>query len=489
MTAVPDPPRPPGGAGRAAGRASLPGGEARTGLRRRARPARPTGRAPAPVVPGAGAGSGTGTGGTYRAGPVAPHEGVCGPASPRTATGASGRVVHPSAVTWRVLREAPRAAGPGPVRRIPVGWLLLLGVPAGFGATVPALLGPELAAGLGVAAPATAWVTTGFGWGLGVGAPLLARTAHRRGARAALLAGAALLLAGTVLLFVWPAPVPAVAGRALQGLGSAGLVTVALALAGTVTRLGLVGSGIAAGAALAPPAGALLADAAPWRAVLMLTAVSLLAVPVVAGRAPGTGAAVGDLPGGSRGSGGHAHHRRDRLGPRARPAPADRAHRPSRSDGFDGLGAALLAGAVAAVVCAGAAPVVAGAVLLVTGMLLAGWVRARPDGFVPLALLRRPEHLWCGAGAFVTAAALFAVSFAAYSTTAAVPVVVMVTGAAATVPALLVAFLVAPAGRLRTPAATGGPSGRPHPGAVRVLALGLLLGGAVGSSLAAHLSV
>ncbi|MGW0366501.1 MFS transporter [Streptomyces sp. NPDC002990] len=342
---------------------------------------------------------------------------------------------------------------------MPVGWLLLLVAPLGFGMTVPALLTADLATGLAVPGPATTWLSTGFGWGVAVGTPLLARLITRRGARVTVIVSAALMLAGTVLVAIWPVLAPAVAGRALQGVGGGGLTTVAITLAATPRRAGVLVLGIAAAGAVAPAAGWLLAAVAPWRLVLMLTAVGLVAVPVVAGWSPAP--------------------------TRTRPSVvADGA-----PGAFGRLGAGLLAVWVTALLCVPQAPVVAGAVLLVAGMLLVGWLQVRPGGRRGAASAvrgRTPPPVSVLGLAFLLAAAPFGFPFAAAALTGGGPgpgvVLPLACGA--------VALLAVPVGRvLLSRLATGGPQDAQPLSGIGLFITCYHLGAATGPALVAPLLV
>ncbi|MET9320712.1 MFS transporter [Streptomyces sp. NPDC003038] len=369
---------------------------------------------------------------------------------------------------------------------MPVGWLLLLVAPLGLGMTVPALLTADLAAGLAVPVRATTWLSTGFAWGVAVGTPLLAGLISRRGARVTVVVSAVLMLAGTVLLAIWPVLAPTVAGRALQGIGGGGLTAVAITLAVTPRRTGVLVSGIAAAGALGPTAGWLLVAVAPWRLVLMLTAVGLVAVPVVAGWSPAT----------TRARTARAHTTRAgttrarTTGVPATGAPATRPPRRRRPhagfDAFDGFGAGLLAVLVTSLLCVPQAPVVAGAVLLVAGMLLVGWLQVRPGGRGPAPAVRcRTFPLVSALGlAFLLAAAQFTLPFAGAALTGGGPapgvVLPLASGA--------VALLAAPVGRvLLTRFATGGPDDPQSSTGIRLFITCYQLGGAVGPALVAPL--
>ncbi|CAM5519526.1 Major facilitator superfamily protein OS=Streptomyces glaucescens OX=1907 GN=SGLAU_17365 PE=4 SV=1 [Streptomyces glaucescens] len=243
----------------------------------------------------------------------------------------------------------PATGGTLSTRPVHALWLVLLGTPIAYGMTAPTLILPEIAGGAGTSVRSAAWLVTAFGWGIAAGTPLIAGLISRRGVRAALLASAGTLLAGTLLLCLAPVLPALVVARAAQGIGAAGLTAIAMSLAGSPRRMGMVTAGIAGLGAVGPLAGSELAAVWPWQAALALLAVSVAAVPAVA-----------------RG---------------ARDVTAE-------DSPFDFLGAALLTGFVTASVFVISAPLPAGACLVLVAVLLALRIRRRPDGFVPAALLR-----------------------------------------------------------------------------------------------------
>lgn len=259
--------------------------------------------------------------------------------------------------------------------RIPAGWLTLLGTPLAFGMTAPTLLIPRAAADLGVSEPSASWLLTAFGAGIALGTPLLSRLVSRNGARFALLLSAALMAAGTLLLALvplWSTLALAVLGRVLQGVGGAGLTAIAMSLAGTPRRMGLITSGIAAFGAVGPLASSALADVATWHVALLITAVNLIAVPAVASRTT-------------------------TVAPPGTP--------------FDVPGALLVAALVTAAVFLPQAPVLSGAALVATAALLVCWIRVRPEGFVPAEVVTRPGFLLFSGLALVLSTGYFTLFF------------------------------------------------------------------------------
>ncbi|MFD5557468.1 MFS transporter [Streptomyces sp. NPDC127068] len=248
-------------------------------------------------------------------------------------------------------RDTAAAARPRATDRgaVPVLWLVLLATPTAAGANTVVLTLPDVAAAFDATVPTAAWLVTVFAVAMAVGTPLVAGLLRRRGLRAALRLSAALLAGGTLLIAVAPWLPLVLAGRAAQGAGGAGLVTVAMSLAGTTRRMGVLTAGFGSLGAAGPLVGAQLSDAVSWRLALAVSAVTLLAVPAVARY--------------------------------ARPAP--------RAEGpFDARGAALLAVLASALALIPALPAPALLAAGASAVLLAVHVRRRPDGFVPLSVLR-----------------------------------------------------------------------------------------------------
>jgi MFS family permease len=113
-----------------------------------------------------------------------------------------------------------------------------------------------------------------------LGAPLTAALLRTRGVRAAMLANAALVLLGTLLVALAPALPMLLAGRAAQAAGGGGLVTIAITLAGTTSRTGVITAGVGLVGAFGPLAGSTL-SAISWRTPLLLSLPALLAVPAI----------------------------------------------------------------------------------------------------------------------------------------------------------------------------------------------------------------
>ncbi|SEC82628.1 MFS transporter [Streptomyces sp. TLI_105] len=158
--------------------------------------------------------------------------------------------------------------------------LAALAAPASMGVSGPSLALPEAARTLGVSPAAAAWLMTAFGLGMAVGTPLLSATAGRRHGAAGVIRAAAVLVAlGALLVLLAPDLPLAIAGRALEAAGAAGLNVAAFQLAGrdrSGRTPGLVAIGSAVGGTAGLFLGAAAAGALGWRAALVLPLLSLL---------------------------------------------------------------------------------------------------------------------------------------------------------------------------------------------------------------------
>ncbi|MFG2481788.1 MFS transporter [Streptomyces virginiae] len=270
----------------------------------------------------------------------------------------SASATDPVARKARATSRRPRL---GPV---PVLWLALLATPLAAGANAPVLILPDMARSLGVSGSTATWLVASYAWAMAVGTPLLAGLLRRRGLRAALRVAGALLVGGTLLVGASPWLPLTLTGRAAQAAGGAGLAAVAMSLAGSARRMGVISAGFGILGASGPLLGAQLAHSVSWRLSLSVSVIAVLAVPVVSRYAT--------TPAGSAGSAG------------VETAPQGR---------FDVRGAALLTAFATALVLLPHAPAAALGSSVVAATLLALHVRRRPDGFVPAALIRKPLFL------------------------------------------------------------------------------------------------
>ncbi|USQ86137.1 MFS transporter [Streptomyces phaeoluteigriseus] len=250
--------------------------------------------------------------------------------------------LHPAAQAPTVAPQAPR--------QVPAVWLALLATPVAASANGPVLILPDMADSLGIRTATATWLVTVFAWAMAVGTPLMAGLLRRRGLHSALRLSAALIVAGTAIVAVAPWLPLAMAGRAAQGVGGAGLVTAAMSLAGSVRRMGVITAGFGTLGAAGPLLGSTIADMASWRASLAVGAVALLALPAIMRHA----------------------------------APSA----PRQMAPFDGRGAALLILMATALVLVPRYPLPAVATSLAMAALLALHIRSNPTGFIPASLLR-----------------------------------------------------------------------------------------------------
>ncbi|MFE5943571.1 MFS transporter [Streptomyces sp. NPDC056480] len=236
-------------------------------------------------------------------------------------------------------------------RQIHALWLALLATPFAASANSPVLILPDMAESFGVSTGTATWLVTVFAWAVAVGTPLMAGLLRRRGPGVTLRLAAVLITAGTAVVAAAPWLPLAMTGRAAQAMGGAGLITVAMSLAGSVRRMGVITAGFGILGAVGPLLGSTIAGAVSWRLSLAVGVVALLALPAVTRHADLTAA-------------------------------------PSRTTPFDGRGAGLLVLLATALVLIPRFPLPGTAVSLAAAALLALHVRAHPTGFVPVSLLR-----------------------------------------------------------------------------------------------------
>lgn len=241
-----------------------------------------------------------------------------------------------------------------------------LPVVATFGLSSAPVVLDEAQRAFGATAGTASWILVGYMLAMGVTNPAMGKLADVRGTRCVLLVGAAFLLVGSLFCLVAGSIALLIAGRMLQGVGAAGASNAGLALlsargsTGTrVRRLGWLTAGSSVVLGIGAFVGALV-GAVGWRWVLVLPlAAGLLAVAAAAHPGVrGEPARPFDLPGAvlAMCSSAAVLLAIQGLGDRAAPALV--------------LGAALVA--------------------LATGGLLVAHTRRRPDGFVPLGVLRHP---------------------------------------------------------------------------------------------------
>ncbi|MET9597954.1 MFS transporter [Streptomyces sp. NPDC006459] len=293
-----------------------------------------------------------------------------------TTTAANRAAPEATTATAGSAAATPTTAGSATrVGPVPVLWLALLATPMAAGANAPVLILPDMARALGVSASTAGWLVAAYAWAMAAATPLLAGLLRRRGLRTALRSAGALLVVGTLLVAASPWLPLTLAGRATQAAGGAGLAAVAMSLAGSARRMGVISAGFGILGACGPLLGAQLAQAVSWRLSLSVSVIAILAVPAVT---------------------------RYAAAPTATPTPQDR---------FDARGAALLAALATGLVLLPHAPGAALAVAALAAALLTLHVRRRPDGFVPAALIRKPLFLGSALLALVLSGSYFTLLF------------------------------------------------------------------------------
>jgi MFS family permease len=277
------------------------------------------------------------------------------------------------------MKNAPGPAGLGPV---PVALLLgtLIGL-SGMGSAAVAVALPDLVRHFHVPADRGVWVISAYAITLAVGTALYGRAADNAGVRTPLAVGVGLLSVGALSAAAAPTYETLIAARLLQGAGAGAAPVLTLAAlrvmyAGPTrsTALGHLAGMAVAVTALGPVLGGLLTDLFGWRSAVLFPALGLVVLATLWRSLPtgGTGA---------------------RL---------------------DFTGAALVAAASAGLVLLvqspsiGAAAALYGTALVVLGIpAVLLWVRRRPDGFLPRAVLREPAVLRSALGAAALPASWF----------------------------------------------------------------------------------
>ena len=262
---------------------------------------------------------------------------------------------------------------------------LLFGL-AGMGSAAVAVTLPAIAEDLRLSTGGASWIISLYALMLAVATAVYGRVADLAGIRLPLLIGVMLMAGSAVLGAFAPSYEVLLAARLLQGAGAAAVPVLGMAIVSAryvgdvrTTALGRVAGTAAAVSALGPLAGGLVEQAASWRAVVALPALGLLVVPALWRAVP------------SRGTGAR----------------------------LDLLGAVLVAGTASGLVLlvqspsSGVTVAVVGAVLLAVGIPAAtAWVHRRPEGFLPLAVVREPVVVRSALAASCVPAAWFALLIA-----------------------------------------------------------------------------
>jgi len=155
---------------------------------------------------------------------------------------------------------------------------------------------PTIRDELGLSEVVTQWIVNAYVLTLTVTVAAAGRLGDIIGHRPVFVAGAATLAAGSVVVAVAQDSELLLAGRAIQGLGTAGILSLGVSMTGIAfaehergVALGLYGLIGAGSAAVSPFIGGLLTDEASWRWIPILNipfAVALIAIVAVAWREP-----------------------------------------------------------------------------------------------------------------------------------------------------------------------------------------------------------
>ncbi|MEW2395478.1 MFS transporter [Streptomyces sp. NPDC046862] len=268
--------------------------------------------------------------------------------------------------------RAPSAAS-GSSRRVPILWLALLTTPVAAANNAPVLILGDMSRSLGISTATASWLVTVFALVLAVATPLMATLLRRRGTPTALWVSAALVAVGTALVVASPWLPLTLLGRAGQAAGGACMMTIAMSLAATARRMGVISAGSGMLGAVGPLIGDRLSSAVSWRAALSILVVTLLAVPAVSRHAT---------------------------------------QAPPAEGRFDARGAVLLAVLSSGLVLLPSNPRPALAVAAVAAALLVLHVRSRPEGYVPAVALRSRLFRSSVVIAFVLSVVYFTLLFA-----------------------------------------------------------------------------
>jgi MFS family permease len=270
-------------------------------------------------------------------------------------------------------------------RRVSLLVGLLFGL-AGMGSSSAAIALPVLARDLDVSTGVSAWAISLYALMLAVTTAVYGRVSDLVGVRLPLLVGVGLMVAGALGGALAPTFGVLLVARIFQGAGAAAVPTLGVAIIsakyhGTVrsAALGRVAGVAAAVSCVGPLAGGSVEGLLGWRAVIALPMLGALLVPLLWRAVPADGS-------GAR---------------------------------LDLFGAVLVAGTAAGVVLLvqspSTGPVIAavGATLMLLGApAVALWVRRRPQGFLPITVIRNAVVVRSALAAAAVPAAWFALLIA-----------------------------------------------------------------------------
>jgi MFS family permease len=270
-------------------------------------------------------------------------------------------------------------------RRVPILVGLLFGL-AGLGSSSAAIALPVIGADLDVSTGVGAWAISLYALMLAVATAVYGRISDLVGIRLPLLVGVTLMTAGALAGALAPNFGVLLVARLLQGAGAAAVPTLGVAIVSARfpgstkgTALGRVAGIAAAVSCLGPLAGGLVEGLLGWRVVIALPMLGILLLPLLWRSVP------------TEGSG-------------------------ARLDLF---GAALVAATAAGVVLLVQSPSTGPVVAVVGGLLavlgvpaVAAWIRRRPNGFLPMSVIRNPAVVRSALAAGAVPAAWFALLIA-----------------------------------------------------------------------------
>ncbi len=277
------------------------------------------------------------------------------------------------------------AATSADARRVSLLVGVLFGL-TGLGSSSAAIALPVMATDFGVSTGVSAWAISLYALMLAVATAVYGRVSDLVGVRLPLLIGVSMMTLGALAGALAPSFGILLAARIVQGAGAAAVPTLGVAIisarySGSVRgmALGRVAGFAAAVSCIGPLAGGAIEGLLDWRAVIALPMLGALLLPLLWRSVP------------TEGSGAR----------------------------LDLIGAVLVAGTAAGVVLfvqspsTGLTVAVVGAVLAVLGVpAVALWVRRRPNGFLPVAVIRNPAVVRSALAAAAVPAAWFALLIA-----------------------------------------------------------------------------
>jgi MFS family permease len=270
-------------------------------------------------------------------------------------------------------------------RRVPLLVGLLFGL-AGLGSSSVAIALPVIGSDLDVSTGVGAWTISLYALMLAVATAVYGRVSDLVGIRLPLVVGVTLMTVGALAGALAPSFGVLLVARLLQGAGAAAVPTLGVAIvsarfsgAEKGVALGRVAGMAAAVGCLGPLAGGVIEGLLGWRVVIALPMLGILLLPLLWRSVP------------TEGSG-------------------------ARLDLFGAvLVAATAAGVVLLVQSPSTGPLVAvvGGVLAALGVpAVAAWVRRRPNGFLPVTVIRNPAVVRSALAAGAVPAAWFALLIA-----------------------------------------------------------------------------